>query len=151
MIIATSNAATAEIQKLYEGSASHDEIRERLLNEGTLQQYYRAELLNRFDHIAIYTPLEPHELFSICELLLRQVGKQLKIKGLIFRWTTEAVVELVKQGYHPQFGARPLRRLIQNRVEDGIAELMLRNAVKRRDVIELQAGGELKIYPAERI
>lgn len=151
MIIATSNAATAEIQKLYDASASHDEIRERLLNDGTLQQYYRAELLNRFDHIAIYTPLEPHELFSICELLLRQVGTQLKVKGLIFRWTTESVVELVKQGYHPQFGARPLRRLIQNRVEDGIAELMLRGQVKRRDVIELQVGGELKVYAAERI
>lgn len=151
MVIATSNAATNEIQQFYQAGIMHDDIRERLLNDGILQQYYRVELLNRFDHIAIYTPLEPHELFSVCELLLKHVGLQLKSKGLTFRWTTEAVVELVKQGYHPQFGARPLRRLIQNRVEDGIADLLLRGQVKRRDVIELQVGGQLKVYPAERI
>jgi ATP-dependent Clp protease ATP-binding subunit ClpC len=151
MIIATSNAATEEIQKLYESGVAHDDIRERLLNDQILQKYYRVELLNRFDHIAIYTPLETHELFAICELLLRQVGLQLKPKGLLFRWTTDAVVELVQQGFHPQFGARPLRRLIQNRVEDGIAELLLRGEVKRRDMIELQTGGKLTVYPAERI
>ncbi|EKD79010.1 MAG: ATPase AAA-2 protein [uncultured bacterium] len=151
MIIATSNAATPEIQQRYQAGVNHDDIREQLLNEGILQKFFKIELLNRFDHVAIFTPLEPHELFAVCELLLRKVGVQLAPKGLTLRWTTEAVVELVKQGYHPQFGARPLRRLIQNRVEDGIAELLLKNEVKRRDVIELQAGGQLKIYPAERM
>lgn len=151
MIIATSNAATPDIQRLYQTGVEHDAIREQLLNDGILQQYFKVELLNRFDHVAIFTPLEPPELFAVCELLLRQVGKQLASKGITLRWTTQAVMELVKQGYHPQFGARPLRRLIQNRVEDGIAELMLRAEVKRRDVIELQADGVLKIYPAERI
>lgn len=151
MIIATSNAATPEIQQLYQAGVNHDDIREQLLNEGILQKSYKIELLNRFDHVAIFTPLEPSELFAVCDLLLRKVGQQLAPKGLTFRWTTDAVVELVKQGYHPQFGARPLRRLIQNRVEDGIAELLLKSEVKRRDVIELQAGGQLKIYPAERM
>ncbi|EKD78332.1 MAG: ATP-dependent Clp protease regulatory subunit, partial [uncultured bacterium] len=151
MVIATSNAATNEIQQLYQAGRTHDDIRDQLMEDGTLQKFFKVELLNRFDHVAIFTPLEPHELFQVCELLLRKLGQQLAPKGLTLRWTTDAVVELVKQGYHPQFGARPLRRLIQNRVEDGIAELLLKGEVKRRDVIELQAGGELKIYPAERM
>ncbi|MBI4407822.1 MAG: ATP-dependent Clp protease ATP-binding subunit, partial [Candidatus Kerfeldbacteria bacterium] len=151
MIIATSNAATDAIQEGYQQGMDHEAIRDHLLNDGVLQQFFKVELINRFDHVAIFTALEPHELFAVCELLLRKVGKQLATKGMTLRWTMEAVVELVKQGYHPQFGARPLRRLIQNRVEDGIAELMLRSEVKRRDVIELQAGGTLKVYPAERM
>lgn len=151
MIIATSNAATDAIHSCYQQGMGHDAIREHLLDDGILQQFFKVELINRFDHVAIFTVLEPHELFAVCELLLRKIGKQLASKGMTLRWTMEAVVELVKQGYHPQFGARPLRRLIQNRVEDGIAELMLRSEVKRRDVIELQAGGTLKVYPAERM
>ncbi|MFA6474772.1 MAG: ATP-dependent Clp protease ATP-binding subunit [Patescibacteria group bacterium] len=151
MIIATSNAATIEIQESYQQGLTHDDIRQHLLDDGVLQKFYRPELLNRFDHIAIFTPLETHELLAVCELLLRQVGKQLRDKGIVFRWTAEAVLELAKLGYHPQFGARPLRRLIQNRVEDGIADLLLSGSLKRRDIVELQMGGKLTIYPAERM
>ena len=64
MVIATSNAATNEIQQLYQAGRTHDDIRDQLMEDGTLQKFFKVELLNRFDHVAIFTPLEPHELFQ---------------------------------------------------------------------------------------
>lgn len=151
MVIATSNAATAEIQQRYLAKETPEQIRESILEGEILQQWFTPEFLNRFDHIAVFTPLDPDELLSIAELLLGHLGKQLVEKGIQLRWTPDAVAELVRKGYHPQYGARPLRRVIQDEVQDGLAQLFLQAKITRRDVVELQADGSLKIYKAEKI
>ncbi|EKD76274.1 MAG: hypothetical protein ACD_43C00167G0002 [uncultured bacterium] len=151
MLIATSNAATAEIQKLYDQGLTPEKIQNELLENNLLKQWFTPEFINRFDHVAVFTPLTPEELLQIAELLLKKLAAAMLEKGLTLRWTPEAAVELVKLGYHPQFGARPLRRVIQDRVQDAVAQLLLRQKLSRRDVIELQAGGALKVYKAEQI
>lgn len=151
MLIATSNAATPEIQQLYDQGVSPETIQGQLLENNLLKQWFTPEFINRFDHVAVFTPLTPAELFQIAELLLHKLARTMAEKGMTLRWTTEAVVELVKLGYQPQYGARPLRRVIQDHVQDAVAQLLLQQKLSRRDVIELQPGGKLRVYKAEHI
>lgn len=151
MIIATSNAGTAMIQKEYQAGATSEGIREQILEGDVLTSVFRPELLNRFDHIAIFTPLSPAELLQVCELLLQALAKQLETKGMTLQWTHEAVTDLVQRGYDPVFGARPLRRLIQDTVQDAIAKLLLGKKLARRDIIQLLPDGEVNVIKAERI
>lgn len=151
LIIATSNAGTALIQQQYKQGATSEGIKQELLDAGLLSEIFRPELLNRFDHIAVFTPLSPEELYKVCDLLLAALAKTLEQKGISLRWTTEAVEDLVKRGYDPVFGARPLRRLIQDTAQDAIAKLLLSKQLSRRDIVELHSGGEVEVIKADRI
>ncbi len=151
MIVATSNAGTDVIQQLYAKGATSGGIKDQLLNEGLLNQSFRPELLNRFDHVVVFTPLTKEELQQVCELLLAGLAKQMEVKGITLRWTDEAVVDFAERGYDPIYGARPLRRLIQDTAQDAIAKLLLQSRLSRRDVVELQAGGQVEVIKAERI
>jgi ATP-dependent Clp protease ATP-binding subunit ClpA len=81
------------------------------------------------------------DVTQIAWLLLNGVGKRLQEKGINFRAEDEAVEELARTGFDPIFGARPLRRVIQERVENQLADLLLRNAVKRTQTVVLKADG----------
>ncbi|MFA5995544.1 MAG: ATP-dependent Clp protease ATP-binding subunit [Patescibacteria group bacterium] len=149
MIIATSNAGTSFIQQQYQQQRTSLQIKEDIMRSDLLNKFFRPEFLNRFDHVAVFTPLAPDELQSIAELLLNKLAKQLSERGISLRWTTAAVVDLVKHGYDPVFGARPLRRYIQDTVEDAIAKLLLSEQLARRDVVELQANGAVSVIKAK--
>jgi ATP-dependent Clp protease ATP-binding subunit ClpA len=84
---------------------------------------------------------------QIAHLLLGGVAKLMQDKGITFRAEDEAVEELAKAGFDPLFGARPLRRVIQEKVDNQLADLVLRNAVHRKDTIVLKAGGKLEVEP----
>ncbi|MBI2416078.1 MAG: ATP-dependent Clp protease ATP-binding subunit [Candidatus Kerfeldbacteria bacterium] len=151
MIIATSNAGTDTIQQRYDQGATTQAIEQELLSGDLLRHYFRPEFLNRFDHIAVFTPFTPEELVQVGELMLQQLAHQLQAKGITLQWTPVAVIDLVQRGYNRQFGARPLRRLIQDTVQDGIAKLLLDKQLSRRDSVELQPGGEVTVIKAEPI
>jgi ATP-dependent Clp protease ATP-binding subunit ClpA len=85
------------------------------------------------------------DVTQIAWLLLNGVGKRLQEKGINFRAEDEAVEELARTGFDPIFGARPLRRVIQERVENQLADLLLRNAVKRTQTVVLKADGTLGV------
>lgn len=151
MLIATSNAATPEIERRYKDSESTEQIHQAILEGDLLKQWFSPEFLNRFDHIVVFTPLTLAELVQIAELLLGRLAQKLLEKGIQLRWTAEAVSELVQIGYHPQYGARPLRRAIQDTVQDALAQVLLKEKIGRRDIVELQRGGKLTIIKAEKI
>lgn len=151
MIIATSNAATTAIQDKFSAGDNSMDIQQWLLSAGVLTEWFHPEFLNRFDHIAVFTPLSPEELQQICVILLTNLASHMLSKGITLRWVPEAVATLVQQGYDPQFGARPLRRLIQDTVQDALAQVMLHEKIGRRDSVELQADGQLLIIKAERM
>ena len=68
-------------------------------------------------------------------------------KGIALKVTSEALHELSVAGYDPQFGARPMRRVIQERVEDKIATILLEGNAKRRDIIVVDVGGDVRLEP----
>lgn len=150
ILIATSNAGSQEIQDAVRANQSMDVIKEQLLNT-TLRASYRPELLNRFDGVIVFKPLGMDEVVQITYLLLNKVAERLKTKGVRFEPEDRAVYDLAQKGYDPQFGARPLRRVIQETVDNAIANLLLKGEVGRRDTIVLKAGGVVEVQKAKTL
>lgn len=150
ILIATSNAGTQVIQDEIKKGTVLAEIKNFLINK-ELRNYFRPEFLNRFDGIIVFTPLSEEEIRQVARLMLLAVAKQLEEKGVALRVTDEAVVELATAGFDPVFGARPLRRVIQEKVQDALANFLLQNKLGRRDVVALEAGGIIKIEKAEQL
>ncbi len=150
IIIATSNAGTTYIQDATKREETADQIKTHLI-ETELREVYRPEFLNRFDGIIVFKPLEPGQILQIAKLMIKQVVKRLEPKGIGFEATDEAVQELADKGYDPQFGARPLRRVIQEQVDNAIANVLLEGKVKRRDTIVLDKGGVIRIDAGQEL
>ncbi len=98
---------------------------------GQLKQTFRPEFLNRIDGIIVFHPLSAEEIRRIVELELKRVRKQLSEKEITLEVTEAAMDLLGERGYDRQFGARPLRRIIQNLIEDPLAEGLLENSTAR--------------------
>ncbi len=147
IIIATSNAGTQYIQDAVGRGEDLASVKTQLLEEA-LRGIYRPEFLNRFDGVIVFKPLAREDVLSITELFMAQVAKRLEPKGIGFRAAPEAIAELAQKGFDPKFGARPLRRLVQEEVDNAIANALLEGKVKRRDTIVLEAGGGIRIEEA---
>ncbi len=150
IIIATSNAGAEYIQDAVRAKTSFVVMKERLLRQ-ELRGIFRPELLNRFDELIVFAPLGSEEISAIARLLLAEVTNNLDTKGIAFRVSDQAIVELGQVGFDPQFGARPLRRLIQDRIESPIADLLLAKKADRRDVIILEPGLTLRVEKANEL
>ncbi len=150
IIIATSNIGARFIQEQIFAGVSTDKIKETLINE-QLMQVMRPELINRFDGIVVFEPLSQENVVDITKLMLKKIGRMLEAKGISYRWEEEGVRKLSREGFDPKFGARPLRRLLQEKVEDEIANRVLTGELKRRDTVVINEDGEVKIEKAERV
>ena len=131
VIIMTSNLGTAEFQKpgfgfLPKAKPTEPE-KDRLKAdvEKALRQTFRPELLNRIDEIIVFDPLTEDDLKQIVELLLKDVRERLSDRGVDLELTEAAKEALVKEGYDPVYGARPLRRTIERRVANPFARRIL--------------------------
>lgn len=150
ILIATSNAGSQFIQDEVVKGTPVEQIQTTLL-ETELKQYYRPEFLNRFDGVIVFKPLSMDDVTQIAYLMINKVSEHLEVKGIHFRPTDEAIAELAAKGYDPKFGARPLRRVIQEQVDDAIANVLLEGKVNRRDTLVLQPGGKIEIEKAPEL
>jgi len=150
IIIATSNAGTNLIQSGLRLGKTIEVIKKELI-ENKLKDYFRVELLNRFDGIIVFKPLLMAEVLEITKLLLNNLGKTLLGKGFVFEYSGVAVEEIAKTGFDQTLGARPLRRVIQDKVENEIAKLILAKEVKRRDKIVLKSLADIQVEPARKV
>jgi ATP-dependent Clp protease ATP-binding subunit ClpC len=147
IVIMTSNAGTSYIQSAVADGESMDKIKTNLL-ERELKSHFRPEFLNRFDSIIVYKPLTRDEVVQIAWLMLGGITKILEAKGMNFRAEDIAVENLADAGFDPAFGARPMRRVIQDRVETPLADILLKGEVARHDTVVLNNNGELTVEKA---
>lgn len=140
IIIATSNAGTPYVQSELQKGTSILDIQEGLLRR-ELKQYFRPEFLNRFDGIVVFKPLDKDATSQIASLMLKRVAKDLEAKGIGLRIEPSGLALLSQVGYDPEFGARPMRRAIQDLVENRLAEFILEGKLQRRDTIVLDDQG----------
>ncbi|MCY7501212.1 ATP-dependent Clp protease ATP-binding subunit [Bacillus pumilus] len=125
VIIMTSNAgSTVKTVKVGFQSDQEEAIEEQSLID-SLSAYFKPEFLNRFDSIIQFDSLDRDDLVKIVDLLLNELSEQLKEQNLTVHVTKEAKEKIAELGYHPAFGARPLRRTIQEHVEDQMTEILL--------------------------
>ena len=150
IIIATSNAGTEFIQDQIHKNVALENIRQELISN-QLKTYFRPEFLNRFDGVIVFKPLTMSEVVSIARLMLKKVSTMLEDKGMSLEFTEGALNELSVAGFDPVLGARPLRRVIQERVEDSLANYLLQNKLKRRDVIVYDVAGQISVKRPEKI
>ncbi|WP_077624338.1 ATP-dependent Clp protease ATP-binding subunit [Sediminibacillus massiliensis] len=122
VIIMTSNAGTGDKQITVGFNNGKNEAVSTL---ETLSAYFKPEFLNRFDAIIPFNELSEDHLVQIVDLMIGELEATLKEEGLTITVTEEAKRYLADKGYDPRFGARPLRRVIQEKVEDGITDLVL--------------------------
>ena len=137
IIIATSNAGSDLIWKTsQEGKSLNKDI---VMTDIVSRAIFKPELLNRFDGVILFHPLDARHLKAIAKLMLAKLGKRLKEKGVELVITDPLVDYLVSVGQDPKFGARPMNRAIQEKVEQVIAERMLRGEVAAGSKVELGA------------
>lgn len=125
VIIMTSNAGTGVAQKASVGFNQTEHESVTMLE--TLSDYFKPEFLNRFDAIVAFNELSEEDLLEIVDLMLMDLQKTIEENDINLSITQEAKQALVKLGYDKRFGARPLRRVIQDKIEDPLTDLLLEN------------------------
>lgn len=150
IIIMTSNIGSRLIQEKLEmindsnRDAILEETQEQVIN--LLKKEIRPEFLNRVDEIIMFTPLSKDEIKQIVVLQLDRVSEMLKDNFITLKYTEKAVDLIVKHGYDPQYGARPIKRLIQREILNQLSKLILSNSINKEKPIYIDADGEKIIF-----
>ena len=105
--------------------------------EQAIKQFFRPEFLNRIDETIIFDELDKKQLRNIVTLLTHKLVVRLQKKGIELKLSRVALDQIVRDGYDPENGARPLRRAIQNDIEDKIAEMLITGEVKQGDTLKI--------------
>ncbi len=133
VIIMTSNIGSDIIREQFTNLEHKDEVKvvsetEQMVFE-LLKQSVRPEFLNRIDEVLMFKPLSRKDIRAIAEIQLQEVTEKLKAQNITLDVSKEAMDWLAAEGYHPEFGARPLKRVIQKRVLNELADQLLMNKV----------------------
>jgi ATP-dependent Clp protease ATP-binding subunit ClpC len=127
---------------------SYERMKDKLLGE--VKKAFRPEFLNRIDAVIVFHPLTKEQIREIVDLMLVSVSTQLAEKGIKLEVTQAAKDFLGKKGYDEVFGARPLRRVIQDMVEDKLSEDLLRGKFQSGDTVFVDLeGDEIVVHPAK--
>jgi ATP-dependent Clp protease ATP-binding subunit ClpC len=157
IIIMTSNVGTEHIRRAsrigFGGNADEiDQTDMRRKVDDALKGLFRPEFLNRIDATIIFHPLTNEEIQSITTLMLKRVQKQLDEHQMTIDVRQDALDLLARRGYDPAFGARPLRRIITNLIEDPLAEGLLQGQFQEADTIVVDTeNGELRLRSQREI
>ncbi len=131
MIIVTSNAASGMILDLVRGGDDPSKNRSVVLDAVRKEGKFSPELLNRFDALVIFRPLSRQDLIKVAKLMLEELAGKLKKQDVELEITDALVDRITKLGYDPMFGARPMRRIIADRVEGVIAKKIIAGKLAR--------------------
>jgi ATP-dependent Clp protease ATP-binding subunit ClpB len=138
VVIMTSNIASPTIQELTQRGADQEELNEAVLEE--LRGQLRPEFLNRIDEVIVFRPLSRSQIGQIVEIQLGRLRKLLSERKLTLELTEAARQRLGEEGYDPVFGARPLKRVIQQRLQNPLALSLLQGEFREGDTILVDVG-----------
>ncbi|HBB45136.1 MAG TPA: ATP-dependent Clp protease ATP-binding subunit ClpC [Clostridiales bacterium] len=142
IIIMTSNVGYADLKELLTDDMSKSSREEQI--SSYLTNYFRPELINRIDNISFFHSLNQQDLAKIAKIMLMSLLERLKKRNIDLKLTQSALNYLITKGYNAEFGARPLRRLVEQEIEDVIAEDILREKLKDNYSIVIdEQNGEL--------
>jgi ATP-dependent Clp protease ATP-binding subunit ClpB len=139
VIIMTSNLGSHQIAALAE---SGDQNRMRAAVEEVLKREFLPEFLNRIDDTIIFKPLTMEHLTKIVDIQLRRLQGQLTEAGLTVKVTEAAKVQLAEEGFDPTYGARPLKRIIQQRLSNSLATALLDGSIVSGGEVEIDWNGD---------
>ncbi|WP_010229772.1 ATP-dependent chaperone ClpB [Gillisia marina] len=148
IIIMTSNMGSSIIQEKFETVKDLDTAMESAKVEvlGLLKQTVRPEFINRIDDIILFTPLNKKDILKIVGLQLKGLKKMLSKQGIVLDATNEALTFLSKQGFDPQYGARPVKRVLQREVLNKLSKEILSGKVKTDSIILLDEFDDTLVF-----
>ncbi|MDQ5954828.1 MAG: ATP-dependent Clp protease ATP-binding subunit ClpB [Patescibacteria group bacterium] len=155
IIILTSNIGSQFIEKMESigfsnNSANQDysQMKEKVME--SLKDHFRPEFINRLDEIIVFDILSPEAIKEIVNIRIQVVRDRLLTKGIGLNISDDALSYLAKEGYDPHFGARPLNRLIQNKILNPVASFIISNGVKKGDNVFVGMKGEELLIEAKK-
>ncbi|MBR4537617.1 MAG: ATP-dependent Clp protease ATP-binding subunit [Clostridia bacterium] len=151
VIVMTSNAGAQSAQRSSMGfgagmadAMDYERMRERVLTD--IKNVFRPEFLNRVDEIIVFHKLEQKDIEQIASLMLSQVAKRLKEREIDLTYGQDVVAHLAQAGFDPQFGARPLRRVIQRTIEDALSEKLIAGEIHLGGKVRMAMDGEQIVF-----
>lgn len=143
VVVMTSNLGAREIQKntpmgfkkINTEDLSYDEIKEKVMSE--LKKAFRPEFLNRVDEVIVFHKLQKQQVYNIMDLMMSRVQQQLELQGITIELKKNAKELLLEKGYDSSMGARPMRRCIQNLIENPISEKLISGEIRSGQKIEV--------------
>jgi ATP-dependent Clp protease ATP-binding subunit ClpC len=142
IIIATSNAGALYVRDriVKEGVSDERAFTRDLVDHVLRESIFTPEFVNRFDATVVFRPLTGEDAAAIAKLMVAEVVQSVRDgKGIEVEVTDDAVTALLERGYSPEFGARELRRIVSDVIENHLADRFLREAPKRGDAISIRA------------
>lgn len=139
LIILTSNLGAQALSQLPEGSNSSDAKRDVM---DAVRVHFRPEFLNRLDEILVFDRLARKEMSSIVDIQLNKLAKRLNARNIKIDLDSSSKAWLANEGYDPVFGARPLKRVIQNAIQNPIAEMLLSGDIDDNDTVHVTVGSD---------
>ncbi|MDP9728474.1 ATP-dependent Clp protease ATP-binding subunit [Alicyclobacillus sp. TC] len=154
VIIMTSNVGAESVRKggtlgfKPDRSSEYEGMKNKVMDD--LKRSFRPEFLNRIDEIIVFHPLDENQIGHIVDLMVIDLQKRLREQDIEFTLTDEAKAFLAKEGFDPQYGARPLKRAIQRHIEDKLSEALLSGMLKKGQRVKIGVGPDgLQLQPAD--
>ena len=148
VLIMTSNIGSQEILNSQEHGVEYEKMRAMVMQE--IQQHFRPEFLNRVDEIVVFHPLTREELAQIVEIQVGSLRRRLAERRIILTLSSDAITDLATRGYDPIYGARPLKRLIQQTIETPLSRLLIKGeVVDGQEVLGEMLDGTFILTPKE--
>lgn len=146
VLIMTSNIGSPHILEAQQRSATYEQVRTVVMSE--LRQHFRPEFLNRVDEMVVFHPLGTEQLIKIVEIQLERLRSRLEERRITLAVTPTALTHVGARGYDPVYGARPLKRLIQQELETPIARLLVKGELRDGDTASVDIkNGNLVVIP----
>ena len=145
----TSNIGANEIRQQRQlgfGSENNEKINERDIYMDALKKKFKPELINRIDVICIFDTLSKQDLVKIADILISNINKRLAAKNLKLKVDKKAIDFVVAKGSNLIYGARPLKRFIEQEIEDKIAEKILLGQLPDHGTIEVELDGDELVF-----
>ena len=146
IIIATSNAGAEFIRESVQKATPISEIKRALLEKLQREGNFKPEFLNRFDDTIVYKPLSPEDVKEVVKLMVKQLSDRMKKQDIEMSVDESTLLWLAQRGYDPTYGARPLRRIIQNEVEATLARKILSGEINRGSKVDVNVNQDKLVF-----
>ena len=146
VIVMTSNLGSADIQAMQGEPA--DKVKDAVMQE--VKQHFRPEFVNRIDEIVVFNSLGAEAIQRIARIQIAKLAQRVAAQDVTLEVTDAAVEEIAKVGFDPLYGARPLKRAVQDRIENGVARILLEGRAAPKDVAVVDVEGDTFTFDVKK-
>lgn len=146
VIVMTSNLGSQEIQAMQ--GEPHDKVKDAVMQE--VKQHFRPEFINRIDEIVVFNALDTKAIRAIAKIQIDKLAKRVAAQDVVLDVTDAALDEIAKGGFDPLYGARPLKRVVQEHIENEVARLLLEGKAAPKDHVVVDSKDEHFVFDVKK-